>query len=126
MPRRYGILPVDQQYDYALTTAATEFISKVNLSVRMSVITPPPKAETTIRINKAMNVLAEQAEIEVDRKRDAYTFHGYRYDLVKVRGWIKNEKINWWKSIDVEITKELTAKYLKALESGKTLNRQRP
>jgi hypothetical protein len=96
-----------------LTTAATEFMTNGEFTGQDVCYYTAPKAETTIRINKALNVLAEQAEIEVERKRDASVIHGYHYDLVKVRGELKiKNKID--KTINVEITKELSGDVLES------------
>ncbi len=91
--------------DMPLTTAATEFLTDGEFTGQDVCYYTAPKGETTIRINKALNVLAEQAEVEVDRKRNASEFHGYRYDLVTVRGELKiRNKLN--KAIEIEIKKE--------------------
>jgi hypothetical protein len=101
-----------------LTTAATEFVTDNELTGQDVCYYTPPKGETTIRINKALNVLAEQTEIEVERTRDASTFHGYRYDLVKVRGELKlRNKLD--KSIKVEISKELSGEVLESAPKSK-------
>ncbi len=61
-----------------------------------------------------MNLLAEQAETEVERKRDVSLIHGYHYDLVKVRGQLRiRNKLA--KQVSVEITKELSGE---VIESG--------
>jgi len=96
-----------------LTTAATEFITNGEFTGQDVCYYTPSKGETTIRINKALNVLAEQSEVEIERKRDASVFHGYRYDLVKVRGELKiRNKLD--KNINLEITKELTGEVLES------------
>jgi hypothetical protein len=101
-----------------LTTASTEFITNGEFTGQDVCYYTPPKGETTIRINKALNVSAEQGEIEVERKRDAYTIHGYRYDLVKVRGELRiKNRID--KSINVEITKELSGEVLESTPKAK-------
>ena len=99
--------------DMPLTTAATEFITNDEFTGQDICYYTPPKAKTTIRINKALNVHAEQSEIEVERKRDASVFHGYHYDLVKVRGELKiKSRIN--KKINMEISKELSGEVLES------------
>ncbi|MBN1397819.1 MAG: hypothetical protein JXA06_07295 [Bacteroidetes bacterium] len=91
--------------DMPLTTAAAEFMTNGEFIGQDVCYYTVPKRESTIRINKALNLLAEQAEVEIDRKHNAAEFHGYRYDLVTVRGELKiKNMIN--KSIDIEITKE--------------------
>jgi hypothetical protein len=101
-----------------LTTAATEFVTDNELTGQDVCYYTPPKGETTIRINKALNVLAEQTEIEVERTRDASTLHGYRYDLVKVRGELKLRN-KFDKSIKVEISKELSGEVLESTPKSK-------
>jgi hypothetical protein len=99
--------------DMPLTTAAAEFMTDGEFTGQDVCYYTAPKGETTIRINKALNVSADQAEIEVDRKRNASVFHGTQYDLVTVRGELKiRNKLK--KEIDVEITKELSGEVLES------------
>jgi len=94
-----------------LTTAAAEFVSGGQFVGQDVCYYTAPGAETTIRINRAMNILAEQAEYEVERKRHAADFYGYRYDLVKVRGELRlRSRLD--KTVAVEITKELSGEVL--------------
>jgi hypothetical protein len=96
---------LENSLDMPLTTAATEFLTDGEFTGQDVCYYTAPKGETTIRINKALNVFADQAEVEVDRKRNASVFHGYQYDLVTVKGELKiKNRLN--KSIDIEITKE--------------------
>jgi hypothetical protein len=75
-------------------------------------------AEASIRINRAMNVQAEQAEVEVERKRNAASFYGYGYDLVKLTGELKlRNRLD--KSIHVEIIKELSGEVLEKPDATK-------
>ena len=106
--------------DMPLTTAATEFITDNEFTGQDVCYYTPPKGETTIRINKALNVIAEQTEIEVDRKRDASVFHGYRYDLVKVRGELKIiNKIH--RKINMEISKQLSGEVLESIPKSEDI-----
>jgi len=103
-----------------LTTAAVEFVTNGAFTGQDICYYTAPGAETTIRINRAMNVLAEEAEVEVERRRNASTFHGYSYDLVKVRGELKlHSRID--KPVKVEISKELSGQVLEMLPSGKDI-----
>ena len=94
-----------------LTTAATEFITNNQITGQDVCYYTPPKAETTIRINKALNITAEKAENEVDRKRDATVIRGYHYDLVKVQGELRIRN-RLAKEVSVEITKDLSGEVL--------------
>jgi hypothetical protein len=96
-----------------LTTAATEFMTDGEFTGQDVCYYTAPKGETTIRINKTLNISADQAEIEIDRKRNASVFHGTQYDLVSVKGDLKiRNKLN--KEINVEITKELSGDVLES------------
>jgi hypothetical protein len=94
-----------------LTTASTEFVTNNEITGQDVCYYTPPKAETTIRINKALNITAEKGENEVDRKRDATIIHGYHYDLVKVQGELRIRN-RLTKDVNVEITKELSGEVL--------------
>jgi hypothetical protein len=101
-----------------LTTAAAEFVKDGAFTGQDVCYYTAPGAETTIRINRAMNVLAEEAEVEVERRRNAATFYGYQYDLVKVRGELKlRSRID--KPVNVEVTKELSGEILETLPDAK-------
>jgi hypothetical protein len=60
-----------------------------------------PGARTTVRITQAVDIKAEQAEYEIERKRNAARFYGYNYDLVDVRGELNATN---YKSKDVTLT----------------------
>lgn len=94
-----------------LTTAATEFVKDGAFTGQDVCYYTAPGAETTIRMNRAMNVLAEESEVEIERKRNAATFYGYQYDLVKVKGELKlRSRLD--ELVNIEITKELSGEVL--------------
>jgi len=101
-----------------LTTAAAEFISNKEFVGQDICYYTAPGAETTIRMNRAMNVLAEQGEVEIARQRNAVTFHGFEYDLVKVKGEL-HLRNRLEKAVDLEITKELSGEVLETVPSAK-------
>ena len=93
--------------DFPLTTAAAEFVKEGHFVGQDICYYTAPGTKTTIRINRAMNVLAEQAEFEVERQRNAATFYSSHYDLVKVTGELKlRSRLD--RAVTVEITKELS------------------
>jgi len=71
-------------------------------------------AKTTVRITKAVDVNAEQAEYEVARTRNAANFYGSPYDLVEVRGKLKASSFKD-KSITLTITKNISGEVLKTM-----------
>ncbi len=101
-----------------LSTAATEFVKNGGVTGQDICYYTAPGAETTIRINRAMNLLAEQAEVELERKRSAAEFYGCRYDLVKVRGELKL-KSRLDKPAAVEVGKELSGEVLETAPVSK-------
>lgn len=67
----------------------------------------PVQGETTVRITHAVSVKAEQAEFEIDRKRDALRMYGNHFDLITIQG--KLLVTNFLpKPITLEITKTLS------------------
>lgn len=68
---------------------------------------------TTVRITQAVDIKAEQAEYEVERKRNAANFYGSSFDLVEVRGKLEiaNSK---GKDITLSITKDLSGEVIRS------------
>lgn len=58
-------------------------------------------------ITQAINVKAEQQELETDRKRDALQLYGDHFDLITVEGKLSVANFQQ-KAITVEITKTLS------------------
>jgi hypothetical protein len=90
-----------------LTTAAAEFESDGQIVGQGMAPYTNVGDQATIRINRALRIVAEQAESEVDRKRDAATFNGYRYDQVHLRGELRL-KSRLDATARVEVTKSLS------------------
>jgi hypothetical protein len=70
-------------------------------------------ADATVRITKALDVAAESAEEEVERKRDALVIRGNYYDLVTLKGTLRvmNRKTD---PVTLKITKFLTGELVSA------------
>ena len=101
-----------------LTTATAEFVKEGEFTGQDVCYYTPPGVETTIRINRTMNVLAEQAETELQRTRNAAKFHGYSYDLVRVQGTLRlRSRLD--KLIKVEVRKGLSGEVLKTSSEAK-------
>lgn len=77
-----------------------------------------PGTVGTIRINRALNIAAEQQEFEIERQRDAMRLYGYSYDLVKLRGELKihNQTSD---AVTIEVTKELSGEVQQLAPAGK-------
>ncbi|MEZ6192060.1 MAG: hypothetical protein R3C45_12350 [Phycisphaerales bacterium] len=67
----------------------------------------PPKGTSQLKITQAVSIDAQQNEVEIDRQRNAETFHGTTYDKVTVEGTllITNYKD---KPVTIKITKQLS------------------
>lgn len=75
-------------------------------------------AETTVRINQAVNLAADEAEFEVERERNASRLYGYSYDLVTVNGELKlRSRLD--KTVRVEVTKELSGEVIEASDEAR-------
>ncbi|MHC4150225.1 MAG: hypothetical protein ACYSR5_12175 [Planctomycetota bacterium] len=78
----------------------------------------PVQGETTVRITHAVSVKAEQAEFEIDRKRDAMRMYGRHFDLITIQG--KLSVTNFLpKPITLEITKTLSGQIKSSEPEGK-------
>ena len=107
-----------------LTTAVAEFVKDGQFVGQDTCFYTAVGAEASIRINRAMNVHAEEAEVEVERKRNAANFYGYGYDQVKLTGELKiRNRID--KSIDLEISKELSGEVLDKSQAAKDVQTAR-
>jgi len=107
-----------------LTTAVAEFVKDGQFVGQDTCFYTAAGAEASIRINRAMNVHVEQAEMEVERKRNAANFYGYGYDLVKLSGELKiRNRIE--KPIDLEITKELSGEVIEKSHAAKDVQTAR-
>lgn len=100
-----------------LTTAAAEFVKDGAFAGQDVCYYTAPGAETTIHINKALNIKAEQSEIEVARTRNAGSYGHREYDAVTVRGELKlRSRID--KAVRVEITKEVLGEVREVSRGG--------
>lgn len=107
-----------------LTTAAAEFVKDGQFVGQDTCFYTAAGAEASIRINRAMNVQADQEEVEVERKRNTDHFYGMSYDLVKLTGELKVRN-RLEKAIDLEITKELSGEVLDKSDSAKDVQTAR-
>ena len=100
------------------TTAQAEFVESGNFTGQDICYYTAPGAQTVVRLNKALNISAEQAEVEIERKRDAFQLYGSHFDLVKVKGELKlRSRID--KPVNMEITKILSGDVLEMSPEAK-------
>jgi hypothetical protein len=106
--------------DMPLTTAATEFVAEGRFVGQDVCYYTPPGTETTIRINKALNVQADESEVEVARTRDALSIRHNTYDLVEVKGELKLRN-GLAETIALEVTKNLTGEVIETTPQAHVL-----
>lgn len=89
------------------TTAPAEIIKDGFILGQDTLNYTPSQDKTTLKITQAVNVKAEQLELETERKRDAAQFYGDHYDLITITG--KLSVTNYQnKAITLEIEKILS------------------
>jgi len=93
--------------DMPWTTAPAEFVKDGRFIGQDTCRYTAAGTRATVRINRAMNIIVDKAETEIERKRNAGNFYGYSYDLVKVKGQLKL-KSRLDRVANVEVTKELS------------------
>jgi len=106
--------------DMPLTTAATEFVADGQFVGQDICYYTVPGMKTTIRINKALNVQADESEVEVARTRDALQTRHNNYDLVEVKGELKLRN-GLAETIALEVTKNLTGEVMETIPKAHVL-----
>lgn len=98
-----------------LTTAATQFVKDGQIVGQDICFYTNPGSLATIRINRAMRVLADQAENETARARNVLQFQGYNYDKVTLKGELKLlSRLD--KPAKIEVTKDLSGELANATD----------
>lgn len=113
---RYGeiiwhIVRLENKTDFPITTASAEFVKDGTFVGQDVCYYTAPGEKADIRINRAMNVIAEKSEHEVERQRNAGEFYGWHFDLVTVKGELQIRN-RMDKSITLEINKTLSGEVL--------------
>jgi len=91
------------------TTAAAEIVKDDRILGQDTLDYTAVKGKTTLRITQAVNVKAEQFELETERKREALILYGDTFDLITVEGKLSVTNFQQ-KAITLEITKTLSGK----------------
>ncbi|UCC68194.1 MAG: DUF4139 domain-containing protein [Armatimonadota bacterium] len=102
------------------TTAPAQLMKDGGIIGQDTLNYTPPKAKATVKITQAVSVKAEQAEVEIERERDAVRLYGYHYDRVTIKGTLsvtnfKDEKIS------LEITKTLSGEVESTIPQAKDI-----
>ncbi len=90
-----------------LTTAPAQFVRDGQVVGQDVAGYTLPGTATTIRINRALGLVADQAEFETGRERQAVHLHGKDYDRIDIRGELKLRNM-LGKPARVEVTKSLS------------------
>lgn len=113
----YHSIRIENSGTLPWTTAPAQFISNNSFTGQSTCNYTPAGSETTIRINKAVNVAVDDNETESKRIRDADKFNGYSYDLITLEGElhiINNQN----KTISLEVDKTVTGNVLSINQDG--------
>lgn len=89
------------------TTAPAETVQDGRILGQATLNYTPKGAETLLKITQALGIEADEVELEINRRADARTFRGSRYDLVTVQGTLKLRS-HLDKPVAMEITKLIT------------------
>ena len=89
------------------TTAPAEIVKDGVILGQDMLDYTPVKERGTVKITRAMNVKAEQIELEKDRKRDAAHYYNFNWDLVTVEGKLSVTNLQD-KPITLEVTKMIS------------------
>lgn len=100
------------------TTAPAETVKNGQILGQDTLNYTPPKAEETLRITQAVNVRAEQRELETAREVDAVRLYGVHFDRVTVTGTLRvsNYKAD---PITLEVKKTVSGKVTSTTPTAK-------
>jgi hypothetical protein len=96
------------------TTAPAEIVKEGVILGQDTLNFTPVKDKGTVKITRAMNVKAEQIELEKDRKHNAAQWYNNNWDMVTVEGKLSVTN-NQDKPITLEVTKSLSGE-VKAMQ----------
>ena len=96
------------------TTAPAEIVKDGVILGQDTLNFTPVKEKGTVKITRAMNIKAEQIELEKDRKHNAAQWYNTNWDLVTVEGKLSVTN-NQDKPITLEVTKSLSGE-VKAMQ----------
>jgi hypothetical protein len=106
-------LRLTNETDVPWTTAPGQTVSRNQILGQDILHYTPVGGQTTLRITQAVGVKAEQVEYEVERERNAASFHGTSYDLVTLSGELR--VTNFKKdAVTLEITKMFSGELISA------------
>ena len=106
-PIVWHVCRVENTMGMPWTTAPAQFVADGRFVGQDVCHYTPAGRKTDVRVNRALNVIAEQAEYEIKRDRNAGHFFGYSYDLVTVRGELKLTN-HVGKDVRAEVVKHLS------------------
>jgi len=89
------------------TTAPAQLVREGQIIGQDTLRYTAPTAKVTVRITQAVNVRAEQTEIEAKRERDAVHMYGDSFDRITIDGTLRVANYTQ-ELISLEITKELS------------------
>jgi hypothetical protein len=95
------------------TTAPAETMEKDLVLGQDTLNYTPVGAKSTLRITQAVNVKADEEELETERQRNAANFYGSNYDLVTVQGKLSITNLQN-KAITLEVTKTISGTDVKS------------
>jgi hypothetical protein len=107
-------LRLDNVMKMPWTTAPAEIIKDGVILGQDMLDYTPVKDRGTVKITRAVNIKAEQVELEKDRKRDVARWYNYNWDLVTVEGKLSVTNFQD-KPITLEVTKLLSGE-VKAMQ----------
>ncbi len=99
------------------TTAPAQFVEDGRFIGQDMCGYTAPGAPATVRITRAMRVLADEAEVEVKRERNAAVFFGSHHDRVTVRGELKLRN-TLEEKVTLEVTKELSGETVESVPAA--------
>ncbi|MEK8024217.1 MAG: hypothetical protein AAB229_10470 [Candidatus Hydrogenedentota bacterium] len=106
-------LKIHNPFSQPLTTAPVIVVSGGKILGQDILSYTSPKAETRIRITKALDLRADRSEAEINRQANARTYQGSSYDLVTIEG-ILSVQSHKREDVKLEIERSFEGQLLEA------------
>jgi len=103
-PQVWHTIRLENETALPWTTAPAMTVARGQVVAQDTLTYTPVNGMTTLKLTRAVEVSAEEQELEVDRVRNAARFYGYEYDRVTVDGKLRIESFKD-EAISMEITK---------------------
>jgi len=110
-PQVWHTIRLENKTSLPWTTAPAMTVARGQIVAQDTLTYTPVNGTTTLKLTRAVDVSAEEQELEIDRVRNFARFYGYEYDKVTVEGKLRLESFKD-ETISMEVTKTFSGELI--------------